>query len=143
MILISYLKGLVNLSVKIFIILFLIFVFLELVERSGFLTKGYKRIVRFIRFLGFSEKSSAPLFAGIFFGIIYGAGTISELIKREGVSKKEVLLVSVFLAMCHAIFEDTGLFLALGANILWLTLPRIILACLLTFLVNRCFDESS
>ncbi|MEO0098073.1 MAG: nucleoside recognition domain-containing protein [candidate division WOR-3 bacterium] len=133
----SYLKGLINLNVKIFVILFLIFLFLELIERTGFLTKGYKKIAGSFKFLGFSEKATAPLLAGIFFGIIYGAGVIADLINKEKIEKKQVLLVSVFLAICHAIFEDTGIFLALGANIFFLTIPRIIFASLITFLIAR------
>ncbi len=137
----SYFLGLLNLSWKIFAILFLIFLFLELVQRLGLLAKGNKKIVRLVRIFGFSEEAVAPLLAGIFFGILYGAGVIADLIKKQGVNKKQILLVSVFLAMCHAIFEDTGLFLVLGANIFWITLPRLILAFGVTFLTNKFFPE--
>uniref|UniRef100_A0A7C6A985 Nucleoside transporter/FeoB GTPase Gate domain-containing protein n=1 Tax=candidate division WOR-3 bacterium TaxID=2052148 RepID=A0A7C6A985_UNCW3 len=132
-----YLLGLLNLGWKIFAILFVIFLILELVERFGLLTKGYKKIAPRIRFLGLSEEAVAPLLAGIFFGIIYGAGVIADLIKKQGLDKKQVLLVSVFLGMCHAIVEDTGLFLVLGANIFWLTIPRLIIALGVTFLTNK------
>lgn len=133
----SYLKGLINLNVKIFIILFLIFLFLEIVERTEFLRKGYKKMAGFGKILGFAREATAPLLAGIFFGIIYGAGLIGDLINRERMDKKQVLLVSVFLAICHALFEDTGLFLALGANLFFLIIPRVIFASLITFLVAR------
>ncbi len=139
MILLSFFKGLISLSGKIFAILFLIFFFLELVQRQRFLTKGYKPLARLLSFLGFAEASAAPVFAGIFFGIIYGAGVIADSIEKEGINKKQVLLVSVFLAMCHAIFEDTGLFLALGANLFWLTFPRLIIACLITFITSKIY----
>ena len=141
MILKSYFLGIVNLSWKIFAILFLIFLFLELVQRLGLLAKGNKKIVRLVRIFGFSEEAVAPLLAGIFFGILYGAGVIADLIKKQGVNKKQVLLVTVFLAMCHAIFEDTGLFLVLGANIFWITVPRLILAFGATFLTSKFFPE--
>jgi hypothetical protein len=137
----QYFIGLFNLGWKIFAILFAIFLFLELVQRLGLLTKGYKTIARFIRFAGFTEAAVAPLMAGIFFGILYGAGVIADLIKKQGVSKKQVLLVSVFLAMCHAVVEDTGLFLVLGAKIFWLTIPRLIIAFGLTFLTSKIFTE--
>ncbi len=137
MILANYLKGLFNLNVKIFLILLLIFFFLELIERSGFLRRGYKSLARFLRLLGFLEAASAPLFAGLLFGIIYGAGVIKDLVERERIEKKQVFLVSVFLSLCHAIFEDTGLFFALGANLFWLTIPRLILASIITFLFSR------
>ncbi len=139
MIIYQYLIGLFNLSWKIFAILLPIFLFLELVQRVGLLIKGYRKIAKFFRFFGFTEEAVAPLLTGIFFGILYGAGLISNLINQQAVNKKQVLLIATFLAMCHAIIEDTGLFLVLGANIFWLTMPRLILAFVVTFLTNKIF----
>lgn len=137
MVIAQYLKGVLSLAGKTFGILFLVFLLLELVQRSGILTKAIQAIGKFIKFLGYKKESSAPLLAGIILGIIYGAGVIDDLIKREGVDKKQVLLVSVFLSMCHAIFEDTGLFLVLGANLFWITVPRIFLAFIITFITSK------
>jgi hypothetical protein len=139
MIFTNYLKGILNLGLKTFIILFLVFVLLEIVQRSGLLTKGYRVIAKFVGFLGFNVQGSAPLIAGIILGIIYGAGVIDDLIKREGVDKKQVFLVSVFLSMCHAIFEDTGLFLVLGASLFWITIPRLFIAGVVTFICSKVF----
>jgi hypothetical protein len=139
MIITNYLKGILNLSVKTFVILFLVFILLEIVQRSGLLTKGYRSIARFIKFLGFREQSSAPLLTGIILGIIYGAGIIDDLIQRENINKQQVFLVAVFLSMCHAVIEDTGLFLMLGANLFWITIPRFILAGLITYLCSKIF----
>lgn len=139
MIFTNYLKGILNFSLKTFIILFLVFVLLELVQRSNILTKGHRAIAKFIGFLGFNAAGTAPLIAGIVLGIIYGAGVIDDLIKKENVNKKQVFLVSVFLSMCHAIFEDTGLFLVLGANLFWITIPRLLLAGLVTFISSKVF----
>jgi len=139
MIFLNYFKGVLNLGVKTFVILFLVFVLLEVVQRSGLLTKGYRAIAKFVGFLGFNVQGSAPLIAGIILGIIYGAGVIDDLIKRESVDKKQVFLVSVFLSMCHAIFEDTGLFLVLGANLFWITIPRLLLAGIAAFICSKVF----
>lgn len=141
MIVTNYIKGILNLSVKTLVILFLVFVLLEIVQRSGFLTKGYRTLSRFVKFLGFKEQSSAPLFAGIILGIIYGAGIIDDLIKREDVSKQQVFLVAIFLSMCHAIFEDTGLFLMLGANLFWITIPRLVIAGIVTYLCSKIYKK--
>lgn len=137
MILTNYLKGILNLGAKTFVILLLVFILLEIVQRSGLLTKGYRAVAKFIKFLGFNEQSSAPLLAGIILGIIYGAGIIDDLTKRENVSRQQVFLVAIFLSMCHAVFEDTGLFLMLGANIFWITIPRFIIAGLITYICSR------
>lgn len=139
MIITNYLNGILNLGLKTFVILFLVFLLLELVQRIGILTKGHRTITRFIGFLGFNAAGTAPLIAGIVLGIIYGSGVIDDLIKRGGVDKKQVFLVSIFLSMCHAIFEDTGLFLVLGANLFWITIPRLLLATIITFICNKVY----
>ena len=139
MIFLNYFKGVLNLGVKTFVILFLVFVLLEVVQRSGLLTKGYRAIAKFVGFLGFNVQGSAPLIAGIILGIIYGAGVIDDLITRESVDKKQIFLVSVFLSMCHAIFEDTALFLVLGANLFWITIPRLLLAGIAAFICSKVF----
>ncbi len=141
MILTNYLRGIINLGLKTFVILFLVFILLEIVQRSGLLTKGYQKLTRFIRFLGFNDQGSAPLLAGIILGIIYGAGVIDDIIKEQNVSKKQVFLVSVFLSMCHAIFEDTGLFLVLGASLFWITIPRLLVAGIATYLCSKIFKN--
>jgi hypothetical protein len=141
MIFLTYFKGILNLGIKTFVILFLVFVLLEIVQRSGLLTKGYRAIAKFVGFLGFNVQGSAPLLAGIILGIIYGAGVIDDLIKRESVDKKQVFLVSVFLSMCHAIFEDTGLFLVLGANFFWITAPRLFIAIAVTYTCSKIFKN--
>jgi hypothetical protein len=138
----QYFIGLFNLAWKIFAILFVIFLILEIVQGLGLLTRGYKTIARYFRFAGFTQEAVAPLLAGIFFGILYGAGVIADLIKKQDVNKKQVLLISVFLAICHAIVEDTGLFLVLGAKFLWITIPRLVIAIGITFLTSKIFKEN-
>ncbi|MEO0076400.1 MAG: nucleoside recognition domain-containing protein [candidate division WOR-3 bacterium] len=142
MIISQYLKGIFNLSLKTFVILLLVFLLLEIIQRSGILNKAIRAIGSIINFMGYKKQSSAPLLAGIILGIIYGAGVIDDMIRQENIDKKQVLLVSVFLAMCHAIFEDTGLFLMLGANLFWITIPRIILAVVVTFIINRLIPDA-
>jgi hypothetical protein len=139
MVITQYFKGVLGLAGKTFVILFLVFLLLELIQRSGILSKAIQGIGKFVGFLGYKKESSAPLLAGIILGIIYGAGVIDDMIKQQNIDKKQVLLVSIFLAMCHAIIEDTGLFFMLGANLFWLTIPRIFLAFVVTYISSKIF----
>jgi len=43
----------------------------------------------------------------------------------------------VFLSVCHAVVEDTALFMAVGANGLIILLGRFIAAILITYLISR------
>lgn len=137
----KYLNGIFNLSVKTFIILFLVFILLEIVKKLGLIDKADKTIGKPIKWLGLKSASAAPLVTGIVLGIIYGAGIIDDLIKEQNIRPRQVFLIAIFLGMCHALFEDTGLFLAIGANLFWITVPRIIVAIFITYLASKIYSH--
>lgn len=89
------------------------------------------------RFFGMSEDSALPLLVGITFGIVYGAGTIIQSSREGNISKKDMFLISVFLIVCHAIIEDTLIFVAVGANGYVLSGSRILAAIVITLLLSR------
>jgi len=84
-----------------------------------------------------SKESIFPLLVGIIFGISYGAGVIIQSTKEGNVPERDLFLMTVFLATCHAIFEDTLIFVAIGANG-WLLLgSRVVLAFALTYILSK------
>jgi hypothetical protein len=90
-----------------------------------------------IRYLGLSKESSFPMFIGIVFGLSYGAGVIVNSINEGNISKRDTYLLLIFLNLCHAIFEDTLIFVEVGANGWVLAIPRIIVSCIVTMIVSK------
>lgn len=88
-----------------------------------------------------SGKASIPLLAGLIFGLAYGAGIIIDSAKEEELSQKDVYLVSVFLIACHAVVEDTLLFVPLGINVLPLLLIRLSVAIVITIITARVWKR--
>ena len=86
-------------------------------------------------FLGMNENTSTTLAAGILFGLAYGSGVMIQASKEDGVSKKDLTLAFIFLGTCHAVFEDTLIFLPLGISVLPILLIRLGIAILLTVIV--------
>lgn len=84
-----------------------------------------------------SKESIFPLLVGIIFGISYGAGVIIQSTKEGNVSERDLFLMTVFLATCHAVFEDTLIFVAVGANGWILLGSRVILAFVLTYILSK------
>ena len=121
---------------KIMIIITIVMVAIEILKALKILEWLNKRLYFFTRFLGISPQASFPLLIGIVIGITYGAGAILLSYKNKEMSKKDVILVSIFLCLCHAIFEDTLLFTALGANGLIIVPIKLLVASLATFLAN-------
>jgi hypothetical protein len=87
------------------------------------------------RLLGMKENTSTTLAAGLFFGLAFGAGVMIQAAKEDGVSKKDLTLAFIFLVSCHAVVEDTLIFIPLGIPVLPLLLIRLAVAILLTIIV--------
>jgi hypothetical protein len=138
----DYAGGLYSLAWKMLLILVVIFVLLEIVQRLRLLEKSLRGLNKVTRFMGFSEQAGLPLLAGIVFGIVFGGGVIAGSVAEQKLVPKQVFLVSIFLAMCHGIIEDTGLMIVLGANVFWITVPRLILGVAVTWLVNRFYQPA-
>lgn len=89
----------------------------------------------FTRMLGMKENTSMTLAAGLLIGLAMGAGVMIQAVKEDGVSKKDATIAFIFLVACHAVVEDTLIFIPLGIPVLPLLLIRIITAILLTITV--------
>ncbi|MDG5471656.1 nucleoside recognition domain-containing protein [Jeotgalibacillus sp. ET6] len=87
------------------------------------------------RGLGMKENTSMTLVAGLTIGLAYGAGVMIKAVQEDGVSKKDATLAFIFLVACHAVVEDTLIFIPLGIPVLPLLLIRITTAVLLTMTV--------
>ncbi|SCY90462.1 nucleoside recognition domain-containing protein [Alkaliphilus peptidifermentans] len=84
-----------------------------------------------------SNESVLPLLVGLIFGLSYGAGVIIQTAKEGNLTKRDLTLITVFLVACHAVFEDTLIFVAVGANGFILLGTRIIAAFILTYVLSK------
>lgn len=104
-----------------------------------------RMIAPFARLLGMKPNASMTLVAGLTIGLAYGAGVMIQAAKEDGVSKKDMTLAFIFLVSCHAVVEDTLIFIPLGIPVLPLFLIRasvaIILTMIIGFIWNRNINE--
>ncbi|MBU9712773.1 nucleoside recognition domain-containing protein [Bacillus tamaricis] len=112
-----------------------IMIFIQVMKDLKWLTIFSKWMSPFTRVLGIRENTSTTLAAGIVFGLAYGAGVMIQAVKEDGVSKKDIYLVMIFLVACHAVIEDTLLFAPLGIPLWPLLLIRLLTAIILTIAV--------
>lgn len=133
--------GLFGNSFKMLLVLLGIFILLELARGYGVLGKVLTVVKRVIGFMGYNEAAAMPWLAGNVFGLVFGAGLIVESVKDSGLTPKQVTLVAQFLALCHGLFEDTAIFLVLGANLFWIVVPRVVAAVIVTWVLNRLLKE--
>jgi len=82
--------------------------------------------------MGISPHTLVPLVTGVFLGIVYGAGVIIKISREKALGTTDLWLPGLFLATCHAVVEDTLIFVVVGGMGRWIILPRILLATILT-----------
>jgi hypothetical protein len=87
------------------------------------------------RALGMNENTSMTMVAGLTIGLAYGAGVMIQAVKEDGVSKKDITIAFIFLVACHAVVEDTLVFIPLGIPVLPLLIIRLVTAIVLTVTV--------
>lgn len=113
------------------------------------LLKDYKWLAIFSKWmapitrgLGMKENTSTTLAAGLLFGLAFGAGVMIQAVKEDGVSKKDATIAFIFLVACHAVVEDTLIFVPLGIPILPLFFIRLGVAILLTLIVAFIWNRA-
>mgnify|MGYP006279517675 CR=1 FL=1 len=116
-------------------------IIMEFLKEYKILDKISNGLSPIAKFLGVSKKSTFSLVIGLTLGLSYGAGVIIKNAKEGNLSKKDLYLLLIFLISCHSVFEDTFLFVAMGANG-WLLLSiRITTAMILTSIVSKHIDK--
>jgi hypothetical protein len=113
---------------RIFVIIMLVMMALYATQSLGWI----KYVVRFFRplmkILGLPDQAVVSWVTGAGFGLLYGSAVIMEEAKKGTSTREELEHVQVSLGINHSMVEETGLFLALGVNPLYLLMPRFIAA---------------
>lgn len=94
-----------------------------------------------MRPLGIPPHGAVTMAGGLFFGLAFGAGVILQQVREQGFTKRELTLMVLFLCACHAVVEDTLVFVPLGINVLPLLLIRLTTAIVLTVLIARLWHD--
>ena len=111
-------------------------VVLALLTDSRLLDRGVGFIQPVMQRLNLSNRVAFPLLAGLFLGIVFGSGVIISFANDGTLTKRDLIIVLVFLGICHSIIEDTLIFAALGANWWVMISCRFVLAALAAFAVS-------
>jgi hypothetical protein len=131
-IILGALKGALRLCAQLFLIIVPLTMFYEFLKTRQAALVGKERAVA-----GISGKGLIPLVTGIIIGITYGAGVIIHSIRSTNLKKGEAFLILLYLSVCHAMIEDTLIFVIIGGNGLILVGARFFLATVLTYAAYR------
>lgn len=137
------LLGALKLSLKLLLIIVPLVTLFEVLRYLPVFRRAGAALDPLMRGMGLTRAAAVPLFTGIFLGIAYGAGIIIRVAQEKRLPRRELFLVGLFLATCHAVVEDTLIFVAIGGSG-WIMLGvRLLLAVALTGLLSRLWRPDS
>jgi hypothetical protein len=139
--LIPALLGACKLALKLLLIIVPLVTLFEVLRYLPVFRRAGRMVDPLMRGMGLSREAAVPLFTGIFLGIAYGAGIIIRVAQEKALPRRELFLMGLFLATCHAVVEDTLIFAIIGGNA-WVMLGvRIVIAVTLTALLARLWKR--
>lgn len=110
------LTGALTLSAKLLLIVVPLVTIFEVLRYLPVFRRAGRAVEPMMRGMGLSPQAAVPLFTGIFLGIAYGAGIIIRVAQEQKLPRRELFLMGLFLATCHAVVEDTLIFVVVGGN---------------------------
>jgi len=122
----------VILSIKVIILITALIFIMDFIKSRKFIEESKKNVSK-----GFS------LIVGIFLGITYGAGILIKEVESGKINKNDIFYIGTFLMICHAIIEDTLLFVIFGADFTMVILIRTIAAIIFSYIFLIFYKKDS
>ncbi len=131
---------------KLLLIIVPLMIGVELMNYFHLVEKLDKPLAPVMGFLGLPSRAAYPLAAGLLLGMAYGGSLIIEDAHKGAYTPRQLMLISIFFCLCHSIFEDHILIMALGAPGIQLLLIRLVLAVFIVAAISRiwrCFPAQN
>ncbi|SEM68148.1 nucleoside recognition domain-containing protein [Lihuaxuella thermophila] len=126
-------QGVITLVVIVIPLMMLI----QILKDLRFLDWLSKGVAPLLRPFGIAPRGAVTLASGLLVGLFFGAGIIIQQAEEQSFSRRDIHLLIIFLAACHAVIEDTLIFVPLGIPVLHLLWIRFLAAVIVTLLVAR------
>ncbi len=120
--------GAVGLVIKMVLIVSGLMVLQRLLEEFRIMGKLASAFAPLMKFMGLSKSCSFLWIIGNVVGLTYGSAIMIEQVNENKISVGEARMLNNHLAVCHSLLEDSLLFIAIGASVFWVTIPRLLLA---------------
>lgn len=126
-------EGILTLVVIVIPLMFLI----QVLKDMRILDHFARWLAPLLRPFGVAPEGAITLTSGLLAGLMFGAGLIIQQAEEQKLPKRDITLIFIFLAACHAVIEDTLIFVPLGIPVIYLLLIRLVAALILTLIVAR------
>ncbi|WP_339178393.1 nucleoside recognition domain-containing protein [Bacillus sp. FSL R5-0560] len=116
-------------------------IIIQFMRDLGWLHTFSKWLSPFTQMLGMNKNTSMTMVTGLTIGLAYGAGVMIKAVEDDGVGRRDMTLAFIFLVACHAVVEDTLVFIPLGIPVWPLLLIRVTTAVLLTMAISYTWKK--
>jgi hypothetical protein len=120
------------LSLKIFVIIMGVMVFMAFLKQSRLIDKVVRVIEPLLRVMGLDRQVGMLWLTAAVFGITYGGAVIATETRERRLHPDQLKPLHISIGINHAMIEDPVMFLPLGIHPLWLWIPRLAVAIVFT-----------
>ena len=125
---IVWLRSSLQITLLIVVIVFLLNMLYNLLEKYKFIPQLSKGIAPLLKLFGLPPATGFLWLIGYIVGLAYGGAMLMDQMKDGKVSRTDAGLLNYHLAVSHSVLEDNLLFVALGVSIWWILGVRFVLA---------------
>ncbi|MCD4758508.1 MAG: nucleoside recognition protein [Arcobacteraceae bacterium] len=122
--------GAIELAIKVILLITILIFIMEFIKTRKFIIQSQKNVSK-----GFS------ITVGVILGITYGAGILIKEVQSGNISKEDIFYIGTFLMICHAIIEDTLLFIIFGADFTMVVGIRTIAAIIISYILLKIYQK--
>tara|TARA_R110000868_G_scaffold92493_2_gene256694 strand:+ start:1483 stop:2436 length:954 start_codon:yes stop_codon:yes gene_type:complete len=127
----------------VFVIIVVLFVALDISEKTGFTDLFTRATIPLIRLSGLNREIAPLTTIGVLLGLMYGGGLIIGESREKNFSLRAKTLALCWLSLSHGLIEDTGIMLALGANIWVILVGRLIFTLIVVRILATLWPRSA
>lgn len=125
-----------ELSLKIALIVTALMVLQQVLEEFCIMDQLSRGLAPVMRIMGLSERTSFLWIVANIIGLTYGSAVLIEQVEAGKVNRQEARMLNNHLAISHSLLEDTSVFVVVGVPFFWLTVPRVLLAIVVVWLIR-------
>jgi hypothetical protein len=122
--------------IKIILINVLITIFYKILKMYNIIEKisGTFKYLMFI--FGLPEETAFLWIVTNIIGLIYGGSMLIDAKNKKSIDDISLKKLNISISTCHSIIQETANFLAIGANIAYLIVPRLIISIISVWIYN-------
>lgn len=124
------------LALKIILIITSLMLLQNILKEFKVLDKLSKSLTVPMKVMGLPANCSFLWIVAHVLGLAYGAAIMIDAVENKEISREEANLFNHHIAVNHSTLEDTFLFASIGVPILWMIVPRFIMAIVIVWFVR-------